>query len=70
LGACRAGITNVLLPGENLADLEDLSEEERQRLHVDAVDDLRAVLRIALRRPDGAEYAVRTEETELAPTAP
>jgi len=26
LGACRAGITDVILPRENLADLEDLSE--------------------------------------------
>ncbi len=70
LGACRAGITNVVLPRENLADLEDLSEEERQRINVEPADDLRTVLKIALRRPDGVEYVVQTEETELQPTAP
>ena len=50
LGACRAGISNVLLPKENLADLEDLSEEERQNITVHGVDTLREVLDHALRR--------------------
>jgi ATP-dependent Lon protease len=50
LGAMRAGIDHVLLPKENLADLEDLSEAERGRIQVYAVDDLREVLDIALRR--------------------
>jgi ATP-dependent Lon protease len=51
LGANRAGITNVLLPKENLADLEDLSEEERSRISVYAVENLNEVLDTAL-RPD------------------
>ncbi len=50
LGACRAGISNVLLPKENLADLEDLSEEERQDIAAHGVDTLREVLDHALRR--------------------
>ncbi|MDH3290335.1 MAG: endopeptidase La [Gemmatimonadota bacterium] len=70
LGACRAGITSVILPGENLADLEDLSEDERRRIHVEPVDDLRAVLKIALRRPDAVEHEAQRDETELAPSAP
>ncbi len=70
LGACRAGITNVILPGENLADLEDLSEDERRRIYVEPVDDLRAVLKIALRRPDTVGHEAQPDETELAPSAP
>ncbi len=50
LGANRAGITNVMLPKENLADLEDLSEEERSRISVYAVESLNEVLDTALRR--------------------
>ncbi|MFQ6046967.1 MAG: endopeptidase La [Gemmatimonadales bacterium] len=53
LGACRAGITDVILPEENLADLEDLSEEERKRITVHTVQQLAQVLDLALAR-DGA----------------
>ena len=70
LGACRAGITNVILPGENLADLADLSEEERRGIHVEAVDDLRSVLKIALRQPGAVGHEAQPDETELAPSAP
>ncbi|MSR06210.1 MAG: endopeptidase La [Gemmatimonadetes bacterium] len=51
LGAVRAGITTIILPKENEADLEDLGEEVRSRLTVHAVEDLSDVLDIALRRP-------------------
>jgi ATP-dependent Lon protease len=54
LGACRAGITNIVLPKENLADLEDLSEAERKRITVHAVEDLSEVLELALRGKVGA----------------
>jgi ATP-dependent Lon protease len=53
LGANRAGITNVMLPKENLADLEDLSDEERSRISVYAVENLNEVLDIALRTGAG-----------------
>ena len=53
LGATRAGITSVLLPRENLADLEDLSASEREVLTVHAVDSLSDVVAIALRRDAG-----------------
>jgi ATP-dependent Lon protease len=49
LGACRAGITNLILPAENAADLDDIREEERRSLTFHAVKDLNEVLRIALR---------------------
>ena len=51
LGASRAGITTIILPKENLADLEDLGEAVRSSLTVHAVEDLSEVLDIALRRP-------------------
>ncbi len=51
LGACRAGITDVILPKENLADLEDLSETERERIHVRGVENLQEVIDIALKYP-------------------
>jgi ATP-dependent Lon protease len=51
LGARRAGISNIILPKENLPDLEDLQEGERQKINVHPVDDLSEVLAIALVKP-------------------
>lgn len=51
LGAVRAGITTIVLPKENLADLDELSEAERARLTVHGVESLSQVLDIALTRP-------------------
>lgn len=59
LGACRAGITDVILPRENLADLEDLSEEERKRISVHPASTLDDVLDAALRRSE--RYAGQTQ---------
>jgi len=48
LGAIRAGITTIILPKENIADLEDLSDEERERITVHPVETLNDVLLLAL----------------------
>ncbi len=48
LGAIRSGITEIVLPKENEADLEDLPEEVRKTLRVHAVERLGEVLTIAL----------------------
>jgi len=48
LGAIRAGITTIILPKENIADLEDLSDEERERITVHPVEMLSDVLSHAL----------------------
>lgn len=48
LGACRAGITNIILPKDNLPDMEDLSEEERSRITVHAAEMLEDVLEAGL----------------------
>ncbi len=52
LGALRAGITTVVLPKENLADLDDIREDERAKLTVHAVEHLSEVLDIALHQPE------------------
>ncbi len=49
LGAVRAGITRIVLPRKNEADLEDLPEEVRRRIEVFPVDSLGEVLALTLR---------------------
>jgi ATP-dependent Lon protease len=53
LGAVRAGISEILLPKENEADLEDLPQEVRETLDIHLAEDLGDVLALALR---GATY--------------
>jgi ATP-dependent Lon protease len=49
LGAVRAGITTILLPEENLNDLDDLPQEVRDRITVHPVRELGEVLALTLR---------------------
>jgi ATP-dependent Lon protease len=49
LGAVRAGITHVVIPKDNEADLEDLAPEVRDRLEVSPVEDLAQALAVTLR---------------------
>ena len=53
LGAVRAGITSIVLPKENEADLEDIPEEVRSTLEVHLVSQLGEALAHTLR---GGEY--------------
>ncbi len=48
LGAVRAGIEEIVLPKQNVADLDDLPAEVRSRLKVHPVEDLSEVLRLAI----------------------
>jgi len=48
LGAVRAGICEIALPKENVADLEDLPEETRESLEVHGVETLDEVLTLAI----------------------
>jgi ATP-dependent Lon protease len=48
LGALRAGITDVILPKDNEADVEDVPEEARGKLRFHFVSTLEEVLAIAL----------------------
>jgi ATP-dependent Lon protease len=49
LGAVRAGITRIVIPRDNEADLEDLPREVRDKIEVSPVDDLAQALAITLR---------------------
>jgi len=48
LGALRAGISDVILPKANEADVEDVPDEARTQLRFHFVDSLEQVLAIAL----------------------
>jgi ATP-dependent Lon protease len=49
LAAHRAGLTEVIIPGRNAPDLDDLPQQVREQLVVHLVDDVRDVLALALR---------------------
>jgi ATP-dependent Lon protease len=49
LGAVRAGITHIVIPRDNEADLEDLPEDVRARLAVTPVETLVEALAVTLR---------------------
>ena len=68
LGAVRAGITEILLPKENESDLEDLPVEVRERIRVHAVDELGAVLAIALRGASLREGRLHFQDDEAGIT--
>jgi ATP-dependent Lon protease len=53
LGAVRAGITNVVLPTANEADLEDLPEDIRSQIHIHLVEELGEALAHTLK---GGEF--------------
>ena len=73
LGAVRAGITTILLPKANEADLEDLPADVRERLTVLTVDHLDEVVALALRgaslRDGRLTFADIATVPELAPGA-
>ncbi len=54
LGAVRAGISEILLPKDNEADLEDLPEEVRNNIRIHFAGELGDVLALTLR---GATYS-------------
>ena len=67
LGACRAGITNIILPKANLADLQELSEQERRTITVYPAERLSEVLDIALGRSEGKPAKLEKLEPEFVP---
>ena len=48
MAAYRAGITHVLIPKENLKDLEDVAPEVRSAIRIQPVEDVQQVLKAAL----------------------
>jgi ATP-dependent Lon protease len=63
LGAIRAGISEIILPFDNEADLEDLREEVRDKLTIHLVKDLNQVIAIAL-ASDDAPPATKEAKTK------
>ncbi|HJU73608.1 MAG TPA: endopeptidase La [Gemmatimonadaceae bacterium] len=63
LGAHRAGITTIVIPKENEADLEDVPSEVREALTFHPVETLAQVLRIAL-IPEGTVVGEPAHEPE------
>jgi ATP-dependent Lon protease len=68
LGAHRAGITEVIIPKENDADLEDVPEEVRKLLVFRPVETLADVLKVAL-VSDAATNGEGRPREEMAATA-
>jgi ATP-dependent Lon protease len=70
LGAHRAGITNIILPKDNEADMEDIPEDVRKQLSFHCVSTLDEVFNIALLPMPTAhgemEKTIMEEEEEAA----
>ncbi|MBV8949318.1 MAG: endopeptidase La [Actinobacteria bacterium] len=58
LAAERAGLTTVILPQRNGADLDDVPEDVRERMTFHLVDDVRDVLRLALDEQPATQAAL------------
>src|SRR5689334_3062756 len=73
LGAHRAGITNIILPKDNEADMEDIPEDVRSQLSFHCVSTLDEVFEIALLPAPAvhgpAEKTLMEEEEEAAAAA-
>ena len=69
LGAVRAGIDTVLLPQQNVADMEDLPEDVREKLDVHGVEELGEALALTLRGASFQEGRLTFAEADDAPTA-
>jgi ATP-dependent Lon protease len=70
LGAVRSGIRTVLLPQDNLEDLEDLPKEVRDTLEVYPATELGQVLALTLRGASFREGRLRFGEDEVLPSVP
>ncbi|HET6229491.1 MAG TPA: endopeptidase La [Longimicrobiaceae bacterium] len=67
LGAYRAGIRIIMLPQENVGDLEDLPADVLEQLEVHPVQTIDEALSVALRGASFAEGKLRFPELPLAP---
>jgi ATP-dependent Lon protease len=68
----RAGITTVVIPSENEADLEDLPEEVRKTIRVYPVETLAEALAVTLRNGSLQEGKLHfgTDATQSGSTGP
>jgi ATP-dependent Lon protease len=61
LAARQAGITNLILPGRNRADVKDIPEETRKELHFDFIHDVREAIEKVL-LPDKVAKKARAQK--------
>jgi ATP-dependent Lon protease len=66
LGAVRAGITHIVIPKDNEADLEDLPDEVRETVVISAVDTLAAALAVTLADTTFRDGRLRFDEAHVA----
>jgi ATP-dependent Lon protease len=69
LGAHRAGITTIILPKDNEADMEDIPEDVRKQLEFHCVSTLDELFEIALvpaEKPAGSEPTLMDEKKAAA----
>jgi len=69
LGAVRAGIYTIVVPSENVVDLEDLPSDVRQKLDVVSVDELGEVLGPAIRGGSFRDGKLLFAEVDSEPPA-
>jgi ATP-dependent Lon protease len=70
LGAIRAGISEIILPFDNEADLEDLRPDVRDKLTIHHVEDLDQVIAIALTDGDAPPAKKVTKKASKAKRQP
>jgi ATP-dependent Lon protease len=70
LGAIRAGISEIILPFDNEADLEDLRPDVRDKLTIHHVEDLDQVIAIALTDGDAPPANKVTKKASKAKRQP
>ncbi|HYO48841.1 MAG TPA: S16 family serine protease, partial [Chloroflexia bacterium] len=70
LAAHRAGISTFILPRKNEKDLEEIPQKVRRELEMVSVEDLDAVLKVALRPPPNLSDSKPEPATEPPPPRP
>ena len=69
MAALRSGITTVLIPKDNVRDLEEIDQTVRAGLHFVPVDTVNQVFEAALAAPRGEHAAPRHRASPEAPAA-
>jgi ATP-dependent Lon protease len=69
LGAVRAGITEIILPKDNEADLEDLPADVREHMKFHLSETLDDVIQVALEDGDGRRSPDGQRPQETGETA-
>lgn len=69
LAALRYGISNIIIPFDNVKDLEEIAKEQRQQIRFFPVKHISEVLSLALVEPKVIEKSVQNSKTISKPIA-